>query len=168
MPAEKEQPEALTINRHSVTETRVTLKPEHIDVVGTEVMLAFGPQKSILVFDPPNWQKYCTATREAAAVLIELESREVYRQMIATGARSTIDGQNRLRIPQSHMARGELFDENAAVDILHIISDDCQWLELWPAKALSGPYDDADLYNRAYAKLVEGTKQRAEVGANAP
>ncbi len=167
MTSEK-QPEPIAINRHSVTETRVTLKPEHVDMVGKEVILAFGPQKSILVFDPPNWQKYRTATMEAAAVLIELESREVYRQMIATSAHSTVDGQSRLRIPQPHMARGGLFDENAAVDIIHMTSGDCQWLELWSAKALSSPYDDADLYNMAYAKLVEGVKQRAEVGANAP
>ena len=168
MTPEKQQPEPIAINRHSVTETRVTLKPEHVGMVGKEVILAFGPQKSILVFDPPNWQKYRTATREAAAVLIELESREVYRQMIATSAHSTVDGQNRLRINQTHMARSELFAENAAVDIIHMVSGDCQWLELWPAQALSRPYDDADLYNIAYAKLVKGIKQRAEVGANAP
>ncbi len=166
MPSKKKQPESIPINRHSVTATRVTLKSEHVAVVGKEVMLAFGPQKSTLVFDPPNWQKYRASTMEAAAALTELESRQVYRQLIATAGPSTVDSQNRLRLPQSHMSRGELFAENATVDIIHMVSGDCQWLELWPANALSSSYDPADLYNIAYDTLVAGVKQQAEVGAD--
>ncbi|HCU36649.1 MAG TPA: hypothetical protein DGT21_14740 [Armatimonadetes bacterium] len=155
------------IARHSVTDCRVTVKGGQIDIVGKAPLMTFGPQGSLQLYSPANMEKRVALIMEVAERhLTEFEKLEVYRQMIATRAQCGIDGQKRLRIPPSHMAHAGLYTEHPEVDIIMMSSGDCQWLEMWPAGALSSSHAPDDPYNRAYQMLVGAMKKHAEVEAD--
>ncbi len=169
MPTAIQGPTTARMVSVKVTDSRVALKDYHVDVVGKEVVIALGPQSSILIFDEENWAKHCSETTAMAQrALTPWERRKVYRQMIATSASVTLDGQSRLRLPPAYMARGQLHSAHPSVDIIHMVDGDCEWLELWPEATLGEPYNPDNLYNRAETMLIEGCKHQAEVGADEP
>jgi len=143
------------------------MKDEQLQIVGRNVILAFGARNSICMFNGENWQKYCNGIRQAAAsCLTELEKQQVYRQMIATRANATIDAQKRFRIPQPHLSRAHLPSEHPEVDIIYMSSEDCEWLEIWPKDGLSSPEVPDDPYNRTYNLLIAAMREQAGVGAD--
>ncbi len=167
MGTETANTEDVLIARHSVTDSRVTVKPGHIDIVGKSPLMTFGPQGSLQLYSPANMEKRAAEIMAAAdRYLTELEKLEVYRQMIATRAQCSVDGQKRLRIPPSHMAHAGLHVERPEVDIILMSSGECHWLEMWPAGALSAAHEANHPYNRAYQMLVEAMKRQAEVEAD--
>lgn len=152
-----------------VTESRAALKDHHVAAVGKDVVLALGAQNSILVFSEETWAKYSAEILQMAQrSLSPLERRHVYRQMIATSTSVTLDSQDRLRIPPAYMAYAQLNPPQPSVNIIHMVDGDCEWLEMWPDAAWGASYSPENLYNRAETMLIEGCKQRAEVGADEP
>ena len=153
----------------SVTDSRAALKDDHVGVVGKSVVVALGAQNSILVFSEETWAEYSAEIlQNSQRSLSPLERRHVYRQMIATNASVTLDSQNRLRLPPAFMAYAQLNPPHPSVNIIHMVDGDCEWLEMWPDAAWGASYNPDNLYNRAETMLIEGCKQRAEVGADEP
>ncbi|MFO7947967.1 MAG: hypothetical protein R6V19_14275 [Armatimonadota bacterium] len=163
----KNQADEIFFNRQSVTDSRVTLKDEQLAVVGSDVVVAFGPRRSIYIFSPEDWQIYRRSIEQAASEnLHEFERQMVIRQLLQTAVRTSVDSQKRLRIPQPHLSRaGLVATEHPEVDVLYMPSSDgYERLEMWPADGLSEPEQHDEPYNEAYSLLIRAARGETGVG----
>ena len=157
-------PKLAFLTRHSVTEGRVTMKDEQLQLIGREVVIAFGPRRSICMFSPEAFATYADTVRTALeAHLQHFEQMPIYRQLIATSFAASIDAQKRFRIPQPYLSRMQLDTNHPEVDILHMSGDGYEWLEMWPADGLSAGSDTEDSFDKAFERLIEA--MRGQVGA---
>lgn len=157
---------AAFLTRHSVTDGRVTMKDEQIELVGRDVIIVFGPRRSVCMFSHEAFATYDSVVRQALDQHLQhFERLDVYRQLIATRSAASIDAQKRFRIPQPYLARLNLDPNHPEVDVLHMCGDGYEWLEIWPAGGLSDGPDAEDSFDRAYERLIEA--MRGQVGASA-
>lgn len=159
-------PKPAFLTRHSVTDGRVTMKDEQLALVGREIIVAFGPRRSICMYSPEAFAVHEDIVYAALEKYLQhFERVPIYRQLVATRFAASIDAQKRFRIPQPYLSRMQLDANHPEVDILHMSGDGYEWLEIWPADGLSAGPDTEDSFDKAYERLIEA--MRGPVGAAA-
>lgn len=144
---------------------RIALKKQQREMLGDEVVLAYGPRTSTRLFTPKAFSEYKAAVLKAlAGNPFDPDWEDAQLQLLDNQVTCKVDGQGRLRIPSSFLKRSGLANATGA-EVQLIYRSQMGYWEIWPTEDIARPDDPTDPFYRARRLLAERARAAASAQA---